>query len=80
MIETRLISPVEKFITASCPTCHHQRRVRMTGSFGETHCIYCGADFEWAATGSEVEGTARKDWFAALNRIKNRQNRLEDEV
>ncbi len=52
MVETRLVRPAKRLVEAWCPACHHVRRLYDNVPRGTAHCMYCGADFEWADNGS----------------------------
>ncbi len=52
MVETRLVRPAKRLVEALCPACHHVRRIYDNARRGATHCMYCGADFEWQDDGS----------------------------
>lgn len=47
MVETRLVKPQKRLVEAWCPGCHHVRRIYDNARWGVTHCMYCGADYEW---------------------------------
>ncbi|OGO36388.1 MAG: hypothetical protein A2147_03290 [Chloroflexi bacterium RBG_16_57_8] len=69
MVETRLLRPGKRLVEAWCPGCHHVRRIYDNARRGVTHCMYCGADFEWEDSESADIGGLALDgvnWLPGL--------------